>query len=575
MCPTVQIPSVVTTNLTMDTQVDQGSTDLDLIIRNGRIRKVTSLDILQLGVDLGIKDGKIQSVGQCLEAGPRTEIVDAQGAYITPGGVDSHVHIQQDNSPTGDTWETGSRSAIAGGNTTVIAFATQKRQEASIWPALQAYHDKATGNSYCDYGFHLILTNPNDRVLEDELPRLVDYEGIPSIKLYMTYEPMKLGDGDLFNVMMKTRSLGITTMIHAENSDMIEQITKRLAQRGNTSTFLHSIARPQIAEAEATYRAISLAEVTDAPILLVHMSAPAALDHVRAAQARLLPIHAETCPHYLYLLSDRLRSGPDDFKGAKSICAPPLRHNTRDLDAIWMGLANGTFTVVSSDHAPATFDHPCGKMKGLVQSAGEKGEPHQHQQRQQASKGDFRNVPNGLPGIETRLPLLYDRTFDPSRSGCGGAEDDKIRIPLTRFVEVTSTNPAKLYGLGGRKGSLLPGYDADIVIWYPEDPPLVSVSEADGSGSPSGTAYRKRKITITNSMLHHRIDYTPFEGIEVRNWPRWVFLRGKRVWDRDNGGVTGEKGDGRFLKRGKSTILTGQMGRTGMGMMKGEQSYWR
>lgn len=348
-----------------------------------------------------------------------------------------------------------------------------------------------------------------------------------------------------------------------------------MAQRGNTSTFLHSIARPQIAEAEATYRAISLAEVTDAPILLVHMSAPAALDHVRAAQARLLPIHAETCPHYLYLLSDRLRSGPDDFKGAKSICAPPLRHNTRDLDAIWMGLANGTFTVVSSDHAPATFDHPCGKMKGLVQSAGEKGEPHQHQQRQQASKGDFRNVPNGLPGIETRLPLLYDRTFDPSRSGCGGAEDDKIRIPLTRFVEVTSTNPAKLYGLGGRKGSLLPGYDADIVIWYPEDPPLVSVSEADGSGSPSGTAYRKRKITITNSMLHHRIDYTPFEGIEVRNWPRWVFLRGKRVWDRDNGGVTGEKGDGRFLKRGKSTILTGQMGRTGMGMMKGEQSYWR
>ncbi|KAK8117892.1 dihydropyrimidinase [Apiospora kogelbergensis] len=553
----------------MDTPTDLSAIKLDLIIRNCRI--VTSSEILQLGVELGIKDGKIHCVGQDLQSGPGTEVVDAQGAYVTPGGVDSHVHIQQDNTPTGDTWETGSRSAIAGGNTTIIAFATQNRQQASIWPALQAYHDKATGNSFCDYGFHIILTNPNETVLEKELPRLVDQEGISSIKLYMTYEPMKLGDGDLFNVMMGARRLGITTMIHAENTDMIEQITLRLAQRGNTSTFFHSVARPQLSESEATYRAISLAEVTDTPILLVHMSAPAALQHVREAQARLLPIHAETCPHYLYLLSDRLRSGVHDFEGAKNICAPPLRHDARDLEAIWMGLAGGTFTVVSSDHAPAAFDHPCGKMKGMPG----KGEGDM-------TRGDFRNVPNGLPGIETRLPLLFDRTFDPSRPG-GGAEDDKIRIPLTRFVEVTSTNPAKLYGLSGRKGSLLPGYDADIVIWYPEEPPLVSMSEADGPISATGnygkkdpgTPKTKDKFTITNSMLHHCIDYTPFEGIEVRNWPRWVFLRGKRVWDRDGEGVIGEKGDGVFLKRGKSTILTGQMGRTGMGMMKGEHSYWR
>ncbi|KAK7937330.1 uncharacterized protein PG986_014198 [Apiospora aurea] len=562
----------------MDPEEESSKPDLDLIIRNGRI--VTASEVLTLGAELGVKDGKIHCIGQSLKAGPETEVVDAQGAYITPGGVDSHVHIQQDNSPTGDTWETGSRSAIAGGNTTVIAFATQKRQEESIWPALEAYHGKATGNSYCDYGFHLILTNPNETVLEEELPRLVDEEGISSIKLYMTFrhltdEPMKLGDGDLFNVMMKARSLGITTMIHAENSDMIEQITKRLAKQGNTATFFHSIARPQLAESEATYRAISLAEVTDAPLLLVHMSAPEAVRHVREAQARLLPIHAETCPHYLYLLSDRLRSGPDDFAGAKSICAPPLRHDARDLEAIWMGLAAGTFTVVSSDHAPATFDHPCGKMKGLQRTEetsemgganGDKGQP---------VRGDFRNVPNGLPGVETRLPLLYDRTFDPSRPG-GGAEDDKMRIPLTRFVEVTSTNPAKLYGLGGRKGSLLPGHDADIVIWYPEEPPLVAVSEADGPLSSGGSGHPKdkKKITITNSMLHHRIDYTPFEGIEVRNWPRWVFLRGRRVWDRDGGGVVGEKVDGVFLKREKSTKLTGQMGRTGVGMMKGEQAYW-
>ncbi|KAK8076064.1 Dihydropyrimidinase [Apiospora phragmitis] len=566
----------------MNPETESSSSDLDLIIRNGRI--VTASEVLTLGVELGVKDGKIHCIGQNLKAGPRTEVVDAQGAYITPGGVDSHVHIEQDNSPTGDTWETGSRSAIAGGNTTVIAFATQERQDQSIWPALQAYHGKSTGNSYCDYGFHLILTNPNETVLEEELPRLVDHEGVSSIKLYMTYEPKKLGDSDLFNIMMKTRSLGITTMIHAENSDMIEQITKRLAKQGNTSTFFHSIARPQIAEAEATYRAISLAEVTDAPILLVHMSAPEAVRHVREAQARLLPIHAETCPHYMYLLSDRLRSGPSEFEGAKSICAPPLRHDAQDLEAIWMGLAAGTFTAVSSDHAPATFDHPCGKMKGLASV--EDGDDGKKKQQSLHGGGDFRKVPNGLPGIETRLPLLYDRTFDPSLPGGGGGVDDKIRIPLTRFVEATSTNPAKLYGLGGRKGSLLPGHDADIVIWYPEEPPLVALSEADGPPSSSGggvqqhelEAQKKKRrfdrIVITNNALHHRIDYTPFEGIEVRNWPRWVFLRGRRVWDRDGGGVVGKKGDGVFLKRGKSTILTGQMGRTGMGMIKGEQAYW-
>ncbi|KAI1869701.1 uncharacterized protein JN550_005682 [Neoarthrinium moseri] len=534
--------------------------DFDLIIKNGRI--VTAAEVLPLGVEIGVKNGKIQCIGRSLVAAPNTKTVDAEGAYVTPGGVDSHVHIQQDNSPTGDTWETGSRSAIAGGNTTVIAFASQKRQEESIWPALQAYHKKADGNSFCDYGIHVILTNPTETVLNEELPQLVDKEGISSVKIYMTYEPMKLGDGDLFNIMMRARSLGITTMIHAENNDMIEQITKRLAKQNNTGTFFHSVARPQIAEAEATYRAISLAEVTDTPILIVHMSAPTAVKHVNDAQRRLLPIHAETCPHYLYLLSNRLRSGDTDLEGAKNICAPPLRHDATDLEEIWLGLANGTFTVVSSDHAPATFDHECGKLKGLKMTE----DGHHH--------GDFRVVPNGLPGIETRLPLMFDRTFDPSRPS-GGFEDDKIRISLPRFVELTSTNPAKLYGLGDKKGSIQPGYDADIVIWYPEESPLVAASEADGPLSQSHADGRgQRKITITNSMLHHRIDYTPFEGIQVRNWPRWVFLRGELAWDREGEGVVAKKGDGQFLKRAKSTLLTGQMGRNPTGMMTGELSYW-
>lgn len=459
------------------------------------------------------------------------------------------MHIEQDNSPTGDTWETGSRSALAGGNTTVIAFASQKRHEDSIYPALQAYHKKATGNAYCDYGFHVILTNPTATVLEDELPHLVDHEGISSVKLYMTYEPMKLGDADLFNVMMRARSLGITTMIHAENSDMIAAITERLAKAGNTGTFFHAVARPQIAETEATYRAISLAEVTDTPILLVHMSAPRAVAHVADAQSRLLPIHAETCPHYLYLVSEKLRSGPRDVEGAKSICAPPLRHDAADLEEIWRSVANGTFTVISSDHAPATFDHPCGKRGKAMETAtiDEEGCVH----------ADFRKVPNGLPGLETRLPLLFHRTFDPTVGY--QFHDDKIRISLPRFVELTSTNPAKLYGLGHCKGSLLPGFDADLVIWYPEE--TLDLKQS-------------RTFRITNGDLHHRIDYTPFEGIEVRNWPRWVFLRGKLAWDRDGKGVVGTKSDGQFLRRAKSTILTGQMGRRATGMMDGEWKYW-
>lgn len=484
------------------------------------------------------------------------------------------MHIEQDNSPTGDTWETGSRSALAGGNTTVIAFASQKRHEDSLWPALAAYHAKAAGNAFCDYGFHVIVTNPTEAVLADELPRLAAREGVTSVKLYMTYEPMKLGDADLLGVMARARGLGITTMVHAENSDMIAAITARLARRGHTGTFFHAVARPQIAETEATYRAIALAEVTDAPVLLVHMSSPGAVAHVAEAQARLLPVHAETCPHYLYLTSEALRSGPGDVEGAKGICAPPLRHDEADLEGVWRALAAGTFTVVSSDHAPAAFDHPCGKRGRAMEAAGAGGGKEGEEKGEESGGGgalrtDFRAVPNGLPGLETRLPLLFDRTFDPTAGD--PSRDGKIRISLPRFVALTSTNPARLYGLGDRKGSLMPGFDADLVIWYPEEEPPAAEEATTTSGGGTRPAKRFR---ITNDILHHRIDYTPFEGIEVRNWPRWVFLRGKLAWDRDGGGVLGSKSDGQFLKRARSSILTGQMGGRVAGMMEDERRYW-
>lgn len=501
----------------------------DLIIRNGRL--VTASEILPSGLDLGIRGEKIAYIGLPL---PDTgcPLLDAEGAFVTPGGIDSHVHIDQGNHPATDTWETATRSALAGGNTTVLAFSQQLRQEPSLYPSLQRYHAKATNNAFCDYGFHLILTNPTKDVLEKELPSFVEKEGITSVKLYMTYDLLKLNDAELLDIMMVTRRYGMTTMVHAENNDMVAMIIKRLEAKGHGDPFYHSVARPQVVEDEATYRIISLAELTNTPILIVHMSASAAVQHVHQAQARLLPVHAETCPHYLLLRSDNLAR--PDYEGAKYVCSPPLRHAQADLDAMWQAVANGTFTTVSSDHCPDQFDHPCGKKKGLDSEG----------------RSSFKAIPNGLPGIETRLPLLFNEA----------GEDPHHKLSLPRFVQLTSTNPAKLYGLADRKGSLAPGLDADIVIWHPPGHKF-----ADGSST----------ITITNNMLHHSCDYTPFEGHKVLNWPRKVLLRGKLVWDRDTDGIVGGKGYGQFMKRAKSSIVTGRTDLTPRGMFAGEADTWR
>ncbi|KAI9710960.1 MAG: hypothetical protein M1820_002397 [Bogoriella megaspora] len=500
--------------------------DLDLVVKNGVI--VTASEVLPTGQDIGIKDGKIVCIGSSLPQSQGTKVVDAQGGYITPGGVDSHVHLSQLNCPTGDNWETGSRSAIAGGTTTIIAFASQQKTDDSLIPVLKDYHGKCTGQSYTDYGFHFILTKPNTTILDKELPMLAKEEGITSVKLYMTYEPMKLRDRELLDIMMACRGLGMTTMIHAENSDMIDLIIERLEARGLTEPYYHALARPQLAESEASYRAICLAEAVDAPVLLVHMSSETALEHVRAAQARLLPIHAETCPQYLYLLSERLKGTKDDhYHGAKCVCSPPLKHEPADLDNVWKSVANGTITTFSSDHAPSKYYVEGGKRLGLID-----GIPK------------FTKIPNGLPGVETRMPLLFDRA---------GNTEDGARITLPRFVQITATNPAKLYGLDGVKGSIAPGYDADLVIWSPE---------------------KKDSVIITNSMLHHDIDYTPYEGMTIKSWPRYTILRGKIIWDRDNGGIVGEMGDGKYLKRKKGLVLNGRTGNRPKGMFEGEREHW-
>lgn len=501
--------------------------EFDLVVKNGIL--VTASEVLPEGLELGIKDGKIACIGTGLPTSSTTKILDAEGAYVTPGGIDSHVHLAQKNAPTGDNWETGTRSAIAGGTTTVIAFASQQKADTSLYPVLEDYQKKSNNQTYCDYGFHFILTNPTPEILRDELPILAEREGITSVKLYMTYELMKLNDREVLRILFACKQLGMTTMIHAESHDMISMIIEGLERNKNTEPYFHAVARPRIAEDEASYRAISLAELADAPMLIVHMSSDVAVSHVRDAQTRLLPIHAETCPHYLFLLSDKIKGEPHDhFSGAKHVCSPPLRHDVKDLDALWQSIANGTFTTFSSDHAPSKYDHPGGKMLGMVD-----GIPR------------FSKIPNGLPGIETRVALLFSET-----PACRPAEEARLSLP--RFVQLASTNAAKLYGLDGKKGSIAPGYDADLIIWHSGD---------------------KGATTIAQSNLHHDIDYTPFEGVRIGNWPRYTILRGEVVWDQEKG-IVGKMGFGQYLKRGKGQVLVGKTGNVPRGMKPEERQYW-
>ncbi|OQU99766.1 hypothetical protein CLAIMM_05353 [Cladophialophora immunda] len=497
--------------------------EFDLIVRNGNV--VTASDIWY-NCDIGVKDGTIVAVARDLPVrnGDQVSILDAEGAYITPGGIDTHVHLSQlyeasvDSlmrtqitngkipdlaNYTNDTYDTGTRSAVAGGTTTVITFASQLRNDESLVPVLEEYAKLADGQSYCDYGFHMILSNPTKHILEVDLPMMVERYGITSVKIYMTYKAFQLRDYEILDVMHAARRLGITTMVHAENADVIDWMTEHLEEQGMTAPYHHGTSRPPIVEAEATNRAIVLAELMDTPILLVHISGGHATRVIRDAQTRLLPVHGETCPQYLFLLAESMKK--EGFEGAKCVCSPPIREEPADQDAIWTGIKNGTFTTLSSDHAPIKFDHPQGKLRGLAHGGGEQGK--------------FQYIPNGLPGVETRVPLLWS----------GGVLTG--RITPQKFVEVTATNPAKLYGLTN-KGTIGPGFDADLTIWYPQD--------------------KFKPFKLTNDMLHHAIDYTPFEGIEFKNWPRYTLVRGTVVFK--EGEVVGKLGYGKYQRRTKSTL---------------------
>jgi dihydropyrimidinase len=462
----------------------------DLVVRHARV--ATAADTFDC--DIGIRGGRIAQLGEGLPAGVRE--IDAAGRVVTPGGVDAHCHLDQPmEAPArmADGFDSGTRSAACGGTTTVIPFAAQAKGQ-SLRTAVLDYHARAEGRSHVDYAFHLIVSDPTPKVLNEELPSLIA-EGYTSFKIYMTYDDLKLDDGQILDVLDVARQHGAMAMVHAENADCIEWLTRRLEASGRTAPRFHAHARPMLVEREATHRAISLSQLVDVPILIVHVSGRDAVEQIRWARGQGLQVYAETCPQYLFLTAEDL--GIDDsYHGARCVCSPPPR-DKGNQEVIWNGLADGLFTIFSSDHAPFRYDDPHGKKPGGEEVA-------------------FRHIPNGIPGLETRMPLLY------SEGVLGG------RISLNRFVELTATNPAKAYGLHPRKGTIAVGADADLVIWD------------------------EGERVIRNADLHHDVDYTPYEGMRLQAWPGITLSRGEVVWD----GTTfaGRAGRGKFLRCGPPAL---------------------
>ena len=469
----------------------------DLIIKGGTI--ATAADTFVS--DIGILDGRIAVLAQDLDSGDADGVIDARGKLVLPGGIDSHVHIAQPSGPgivMADDFASATRSAAFGGNTMVMPFCLQEKGQ-SLRQALNDYHALAEGQCYVDLSFHLIISDPTSTVLGQELPALVD-DGYTSFKVFMTYEGLALADKEMLEVFACARKTGAMVLVHAENYDAIRFLTEQLEAAGKTAPKYHATSRPIPVEREATHRAISLAELIDVPITIVHVSNGEAIDQIRWARSRGLKVYAETCPQYLVLTEKDLDGL--NMEGAKYVCSPPPRDEASQQDC-WDGIETGVFDVFSSDHCPFRYNDAQGKLS-------DKG------------RTSFRWVPNGIPGIETRLQVLFSE-------GVG-----KGRIDINKFVALTSTNHAKMYGLYPRKGTIAIGSDADIAIWEPE-----------------------REVVITQDLMHGGADYTPYEGLKVKGWPVTTIVRGKPVVL--NGELVGEPGAGTYLARERSPYASTPM----------------
>ena len=452
-----------------------------ILIKGGRV--VTAVD--DYVGDVLVEGGTIAAVGTSLSH-PSAEVIDARGKLVIPGGIDVHTHMELPFGGTtaSDDFETGTIAAAHGGTTSIIDFALQYKGQ-TLHEGWEAWMKKAEGKAAIDYGFHLIVTDLPDSC-EKEMDSMVR-EGVTSFKLFMAYRNvLMLDDGAIFRAMTRTGQNGGTICMHAENGDVIDVLVRRAIAEGRTAPKYHALTRPPRAEAEATYRAICLAEMAEVPVYIVHLTAAEALEKVTEARDRGLPAHAETCPQYLFLSYENYEE--PGFEGAKYVMSPPLRAKGNE-EKLWRGLAGNDLQCVSTDHCPFC-------MKG----------------QKELGKDDFSKIPNGAPGVETRMSLMFD----------GGVV--KGRLSLNRWVEVTSTAPAKIFGLFPRKGTIAPGSDADIVVFDPQ-----------------------RKITLNAATLHQRVDYTPYEGREVQGATDVVLSRGKVIVK--NGQFLGRAGSGSFLKR--------------------------
>lgn len=460
----------------------------DTLIQGGTV--ATAADVF--AADVAIKDGVIVAIGRDL--GAAETVIDATGKLVLPGGIDSHVHFAQ---PSGegitmaDGFESGTRSALMGGTTTVMPFCVQQRGQ-SVREVLKWYHGLAEGECYTDISFHLVITDATEAVLGQELPAAVA-DGYTSLKVFMTYEMMRMSDREILDTMDCARRTGALVMVHCENEDAIRFLVDKSIEAGAFEPVQHAKTRPLAVEREATHRAISLAEVADVPLVIVHVSNGAAMEEIARGRARGRSIVGETCTQYITLTADDLSHM--DWEGAKFVCSPPPRDEA-EHDNIWRGIETGVFDLFSSDHCPFRYDDPEGKLNP-------KG------------RKDFRHIPNGIPGVEVRLPVFFSEGVV------------KGRIDLPRFVALTSTNHAKTYGMYPKKGTIAVGSDADIAIWDPQ-----------------------KSVTISHDGLHDACDYTPYEGRTVTGWPQTILLRGQVMVE--DGALVGAKGVGAYLKRGLS-----------------------
>jgi dihydropyrimidinase len=463
--------------------------EFDLVIRGGTI--VTGSD--QFAADVGVKGGQVVALGRL--QGSADRVVDADGMLVMPGGVDNHVHVDQPAPGVEmcDDFDSGTASAAAGGTTTIICFSWQEKGQ-SLAAVTAGYHEKAK-KARVDYTFHLTITDPTPTVLKEELPRLIA-DGSRSIKIFMTYDGVRLNDAEVIRVLAEARRNRALVCVHAEHHDLLMWITEQLVEAGLTAPKYHAWGKPMVVEREAVSRIVAFAEALDVPIQVFHVSGAESAEEIARAQARGLKVWAETCPHYLTLTADDLdRPG---FEGAKFVFGPPARSKA-DQEALWGYIRRGVIDVVSSDHSPTRFDDRKGKKVA-------------------GDNAPFNRIPNGIPGLAARLPVLFTEGVSAGR------------IDAATFVRLVSTNPAKLFGLFPRKGTIAIGSDADFVLFDPD-----------------------KSVTLTNALMHHAGDYTPYEGYTTRGYPAATYVRGTLVFDGEK--IVGAPGYGQFLARSPYSLI--------------------